>query len=118
MAKIIVLFEVTIKPDKMADYLNRAKQLKPFLQDFDGFISSERFTSMADENKLLSMSIWKDAKSVFKWRNFCQHRLNQEHGRNHDFVDYKITVVSPTRTYTLTNRDQAPDDSNQYFINK
>lgn len=57
MAKIIVLFEVTIKPDKMTDYLKRAQQLKPFLQDFDGFISSERFTSTADENKLLSMSL-------------------------------------------------------------
>ena len=121
MANVIVLFEVTIKEGKMDDYLNMAASLKTELEHSeelskaDGFISAERFESLSTKGKLLSKSEWKDEESVTKWRNMAKHRMCQKAGREHDFIDYKITVVTPLRCYTMTMRDEAPADANQYF---
>lgn len=112
---VIVLFEVTIKEGRKEDYLERATMLKEHLKDIKGFISAERFMSLANENKLLSMTIWDSEESIEIWRNYMQHRKYQLAGRMENFEDYKITVVSPVRTYTMTSRDEAPEDSNKYF---
>ena len=112
---VIVLFEVTVKKDNMDDYLQRASLLKEELKNYDGFISAERFSSLSNEGKLLSMSVWRDEESVTKWRNNAMHRASQKAGRDENFVDYKITVVSPVRTYTISDRKNAPTDSNKYF---
>ena len=115
METIIVLFEVTVKSGKMDDYLKMAASLKDSIANADGFIRSERFSSLSVDGKLLSLSVWKDEESIEKWRNLAAHRMCQKHGRMHDFVDYKITVVTPLRTYTMTERQNAPTDSNRYF---
>lgn len=115
MNSVIVLFEVTVKKGKMEDYLKIAGSLKDSLSNAKDFIRSERFSSLATEGKLLSMSIWENEESVSKWRNLAAHRMAQKHGRMNDFADYKITVVTPVRTYTMTDRNEAPTDSNKYF---
>lgn len=115
---IIVLFEVTIKEGKMNDYLSRASMLNEHLKGMKGFVSAERFSSLATKGKLLSMSVWENEDVIKEWRNLCEHRESQLAGRMEDFVDYKITVVTPVRTYTMTSRDNAPMDSNDYFNNK
>ena len=115
MGKVIVLFEVTIKDGKMEDYLKMAAGLKDALSQAEGFIRSERFSSLAVEGKLLSMSVWKDEASVERWRNLAMHRMCQKHGRMEDFADYTITVVTPLRTYTMTGRTEAPADSNRFL---
>lgn len=113
--EVIVLFEVTIKDGKMDDYLQMAASLKDELSKADGFLRSERFSSLAVDGKLLSMSIWKDEESVTRWRNLATHRMCQKHGRMEDFTDYTITVVTPVRTYTMTDRQDAPEDSNRFL---
>ena len=105
MPNVIVLFEVTLKTDRMEDYLQTAATLKEELARTDGFIG----------NKLLSKSEWRDEQCVAKWRNSLRHRLAQKHGRAEDFADYKITVVTPLRCYTIASREEAPEDSNLYF---
>lgn len=115
MNNIIVLFEVTIKEGKMEDYLQRASHLKEQLKQTPGFIRAERFSSLAAKNKLLSMSVWKDEESIYQWRNEIEHRKCQKAGCDNDFEDYTITVVTPSRTYSMNQRDQAPKDSNDYF---
>ena len=112
---VIVLFEVTVNSGKMNDYLKLAASLKYSIANAEGFIRSERFSSISAEGKLLSLSVWKDEESVEKWRNLAAHRMCQKHGRLHDFEDYKITVVTPLRTYTMTERQNAPADSNHFF---
>ena len=112
---IIVLFEVTVKDGKMEDYLKMAVSLKDSLANAEGFIRSERFSSLATDGKLLSMSVWENEDCVSKWRNLAAHRMAQSHGRMNDFADYKITVVTPVRTYTMTDRTKAPIDSNKYL---
>lgn len=115
MENVIVLFEVTIKEDFMKTYLKLAQELKEELVKNEGFLSSERYTSLNTKGKILSKSVWKDEESIEKWRNQIAHRMCQKKGRVQGFIDYQITVVSPRRTYTLSNRKEAPKDSNEFF---
>lgn len=115
MENVIVLFEVTVKDGKMEDYLKMAASLKDELSRADGFLRSERFSSLTVEGKLLSMSVWRDEASVAQWRNLAAHRMYQKHGRREDFADYTITVVTPVRSYTMPQRQGAPVDSNSFL---
>ena len=115
MGNIIVLFEVTIKEGKMEDYLKRASELKEHLKHIKGFVRAERFSSLQEEGKLLSMTVWENEESVEQWRNLETHRLSQKAGRDDDFIDYKITVVKAFREYGMNDRENAPKDSDDYF---
>ena len=115
MANRIVLFEV--KPTKagMQKYLDLAAMLKTLLADFEGFVRAERFASLSEDGKLLSMNVWTDEAAVERWRNVVQHRMSQKAGREKLFESYKITVCSEVRSYSDTDRTQAPLDSNIFF---
>ena len=87
----------------MKKYLDLAAMLKPMLAGFEGFIRAERFSSLNEDGKLLSMNVWTDEAAVERWRNVMQHRMSQKEGREKLFESYKITVCSnsvPTRTRT------------------
>ena len=115
MANIVVLFEVTPTKESMKKYLDLAAMLKPMLSGFEGFIRAERFFSLNEEGKLLSMNVWTDEAAVRRWRNVIAHRMSQKEGREKLFESYKITVCSELRSYTDTDRTQAPQDSNTFF---
>ena len=115
MANILVLFEVKPAKAGMQKYLGLAAMLKPMLAGFEGFIRSERFSSLNEDGKLLSMNVWTDETAVERWRNVMQHRMSQKEGRDKLFESYKITVCSEIRSYTDTERAQAPQDSDRYF---
>lgn len=112
---IVVLFEVTVKEGCMDGYLALAGALKESLATAAGFIRVERFSSMANERKLLSMSVWHNESAVEQWRNVALHRLSQQQGRDGVFESYTITVASAVRTYTDADRVEAPQDSNRMF---
>jgi len=107
---IAVIFEVWTHPDRRQDYLDIAAQLKPELEKMDGFISIERFQSLSDSGKLLSLSFWRDEVSVARWRQHAEHRAAQRKGREFIFRDYRLRVVSVLRDYGMTDREQAPRD--------
>ena len=115
MANVVVLFEVKPTKEGMQKYLDLAAMLKPMLAGFDGFIRAERFSSLNEEGKLLSMNIWTDEAAVERWRNVVEHRMSQKEGREKLIESYKITVCSAIREYSDTDRAQAPADSNSYF---
>ena len=81
MKNIIVLFEVEPTKAGMQKYLDLAAMLKPLLSGFEGFIRAERFSSLNEEGKLLSMNVWTDEAAVERWRNVMQHRMSQKEGR-------------------------------------
>lgn len=116
MSKVVVLFEVTPIKEGKAKYLELASILKKLFIDFEGFIFAERFTSINNEGKLLSMNFWESEESVEKWRNVLKHRMCQKEGREKLFDSYKITVCSVIREYDVKDRLQAPKDSNQSLI--
>lgn len=107
---IAVIFEVIPSDNGRQRYLEIAAELSPMLQKVDGFISIERFQSMKDNNKILSLSFWKDESSVRAWRELHEHREAQLSGRNGIFSEYRLRVASVLRDYGLSERDQAPSD--------
>lgn len=108
---IAVIFEVWPAEGKRAAYLDIAASLKPSLAEIDGFISVERFESLTEPGKLLSLSFWRDEDAVQAWRNVEQHRLAQAAGRGGIFRDYRLRIAGVIRDYGMTDRGQAPTDS-------
>lgn len=109
---IAVIFEVWPADDERRDqYLDIAASLRADLVQIDGFISIERFQSLVEPEKLLSLSFWRDEKAVRQWRNLPTHRLAQKHGRGGVFENYRLRVASVGRDYGLNQREEAPDDS-------
>ena len=108
---IAIMFESKPHPDQRDRYLDAAARLKPLLADIDGFISVERFQSLTDPEKILSISFWRDEEAVAKWRQLEQHRRIQEAGRKAIFADYRLRVAHVVRDYGLNDRDEAPADS-------
>jgi len=109
---ITVIFEVwPADDDRRGQYLDIAASLRDDLSKIDGFLSIERFQSLADPDKLLSLSFWRDEKAVREWRNLPSHRLAQGKGRNGVFENYRLRVASVMRDYGLNDRIEAPEDS-------
>ena len=108
---IAVIFEVWPKEKGKQAYLNIAAQLRPLLNDLDGFISIERFESLAEPGKLLSLSFWRDEQAVEAWRNLEAHRSAQMQGRTELFEDYRLRIAGVVRDYSMASREQAPEDS-------
>ena len=108
---IAVIFEVSIAEGQTADYLQKAADLKPELAKIEGFISIERFQSLSDPDKLVSLSFWKDEVAVAQWRNREMHREAQAAGREYIFKDYRLRIAEITRDYGMFDRKEAPKDS-------
>jgi heme-degrading monooxygenase HmoA len=105
---IAVIFEVETNPGEQRTYLDWAAQLRPMLDDVDGFISVERFQSLANPGRMLSLSFWRDEEAVSRWRNTEPHREAQREGRREIFRDYRLRVAAVIRDYGLHDRVQAP----------
>lgn len=108
---IAVIFEVIPNEGKKDTYLDAAARLRPILEKMDGFISVERFESLTQPGKLLSLSFWRDEEAVRQWRNVEEHRRIQGAGRTSIFKDYRLRVAEVLRDYGLEERAQAPEDS-------
>ena len=110
---IAVIFEVIPAPGRKQEYLDLAAALRPELEKIDGFISVERFASLTNEGKILSLSVFRDEAAVRAWRNVERHRLAQARGRAGIFSDYRIRVAAVMRDYSMFDRAQVPEDSAQ-----
>jgi heme-degrading monooxygenase HmoA len=108
---IAVIFEVWPAAGRMDDYLAIAASLRSDLGGIDGFISVERFQSLTDSGKLLSLSFWRDEEAVKRWRNHGRHRESQREGRAHIFADYRLRIATVVRDYGMNERIEAPEDS-------
>lgn len=108
---IAVIFEVWPAEGRKDDYLQIAAALRSDLERIDGFISVERFQSLTDPAKLLSLSFWRDEEAVKAWRTQDRHRAGQRQGRGGVFADYRLRVASVLRDYGMRERAEAPDDS-------
>ena len=108
---IAVIFEVWPAQGRKDDYLAIAASLREDLGAIDGFISVERFQSLTDPSKLLSLSFWRDEEAVTQWRTQAHHRASQAKGRAGIFADYRLRVATVLRDYGLTDRTGAPEDS-------
>ncbi|MEO7640796.1 MAG: antibiotic biosynthesis monooxygenase [Ramlibacter sp.] len=110
---VCVIFEVWPQAGHREGYLNWAAELKEELLTMDGFISIERFQSLTDPGKLLSLQFWRDDACLIAWRNLQSHRAAQAAGRGTMFRDYRLRIAEVTRDYGLKERAEAPADSRQ-----
>jgi heme-degrading monooxygenase HmoA len=108
---IAVIFELTPAPGRKQDYLDLAAGLADAVKDFDGFISIERFQSISDPERFVSLSFWRDEEAVRKWRNVQKHREAQARGRREIFSSYRLRVARVLRDYSKEQREEAPSDS-------
>ncbi|MFQ5623106.1 MAG: antibiotic biosynthesis monooxygenase family protein [Paracoccaceae bacterium] len=108
---IAVIFEVVPDPERKQEYLDLAAELRPELEKIEGFISVERFQSLADPGKLVSLSFFTDEAAVTRWRAWQRHRKAQAKGRGGIFRDYRLRVASVIRDYGMTDRAEAPRDA-------
>jgi heme-degrading monooxygenase HmoA len=108
---IAVIFEFWTNPDKADVYWDHARAMSELVKEADGFLSIERFQSVAAENKFVSLSFWRDGAAIQAWRNTLQHRMAQTAGRDGVFRDYRLRVAEVIRDYGMTDRSEAPEDS-------
>ncbi|MES0810789.1 antibiotic biosynthesis monooxygenase [Roseibium sp. SCPC15] len=108
---IAVIFEVIPHADKKQDYLDVAAELRPLIDEIDGFLSVERFQSLTNPEKLLSVSFFRDEEALNEWRRLTQHRKAQKAGRSGYFKDYRLRVAHVLRDYGMEDREEAPEDS-------
>lgn len=108
---IAVIFELRAHPDRKQEYLDTAAALKPMLAQIDGFISIERFQSLSDPGRIVSLSFWRDEEAVRQWRQVEAHRRAQAAGRGGIFTEYRLRVAEVLRDYGMDEREQAPADS-------
>lgn len=107
---IAIIFEVQPADGEKQHYLDLAASLRAELEQIDGFISVERFQSLTDPMKMLSLSFFRDEEAVRQWRNLPSHRATQAKGRNGVFANYRLRVANVLRDYGLNERQEAPAD--------
>jgi heme-degrading monooxygenase HmoA len=105
-----VIFEVWPAAGRRSDYLELAAALRAEVERIDGFISVERFESLYEEGKLLSLQFWRDDEAIGRWRNHLRHRQAQALGRNGMFADYRLRIAEVVRDYGPEDREEAPVD--------
>ena len=111
---IAVIFEVWPADGRKESYLDHAVRLRPELERIDAFVSVERFQSLTDPAKMLSLSFWRDEAAVARWRTHEQHRATQTAGRSGVFRDYRLRVAAVVRDYGMSERrEEAPRDSRE-----
>jgi heme-degrading monooxygenase HmoA len=108
---IAVIFEFTPAEGRFPEYMQLVETLKADLAQADGFLSLERFESLTQKGKFLSLQFWRDEESVRKWRNLQKHREAQKRGRAGIFASYRLRIAQVSRDYTRESRNEAPRDS-------
>ncbi len=108
---IAIIFEVFPASGRKAEYLDIAAKIRPDLEQVEGFISVERFQSLTDPDKILSISFFENEDAVRRWRETADHRAAQAAGRGGVFSDYRLRVAHVLRDYGMFDRDDAPADS-------
>ncbi len=108
---IAIIFEVTLAEGRKEEYLDIAAKMRPMVEEVEGFLSVERFQSLTNPDKLLSISFFEDEAAVDRWRRLHEHRAAQRRGRNGVFSDYRLKVCHVLRDYGMFDRNQAPQDS-------
>lgn len=103
-----VIFEVKPKRERFDAYLSLGAHLKPMLESTEGFVDNERFASARREGWILSLSTWRDEKSLVRWRTHGEHHRVQERGRDEIFDDYHLRVGEVTQDSDATPGTQLP----------
>ena len=87
-----VIFGVKPAAGEYDAYLALAALLRPEVEQIDGFIDNRRYRSLSRPEWMVSVSFWRDEKSLVRWRTHAGHHLVQGKGRAGVFADYHLRV--------------------------
>jgi heme-degrading monooxygenase HmoA len=111
---IAAIIEVWPETQRKREYLDAGARLRPMLDGMDGFLSIERFASIYEPGKILSLSFWRDDEAAAKWRQMEAHRTAQATGGAGAFRNFRIRIADVFRDHGFSDRDEAPEDSRQF----
>ncbi|MEH2594886.1 heme-degrading monooxygenase HmoA [Bradyrhizobium sp. AZCC 1577] len=89
-----VIFEVLPNTENWDEYLDNAKMLRPELEHVEGFVDNIRYKSLTREGWILSLSNWRDEKSLVRWRTRKRHHEVQQKGRDEITPGDLILLIS------------------------
>ena len=115
---VTVIFEVTLREGCRDEYHALGQSVRQVLSQQPGFLGGSSYRSAQNENVELSINHWTDEAAAAQWRNHVEHRIRQKTGQKQLFQSYRVTVLQPIRTYTESQRNEAPNDSNWYFYHE
>src|SRR6202167_1346363 len=92
-----VIFEIHPRTEQWDAYLGYAKMLRPELERIEGFVDNIRYKSLLREGWILSLSGWRDEKSLVRWRTRTKHHEAQQKGRDQILQDYHLRVGQITK---------------------
>ncbi|MBW4961358.1 antibiotic biosynthesis monooxygenase [Sulfitobacter sp. CW3] len=98
---IAVIFEAFPYADKRSDYLDMATRMRALVDQIDGFMSVERFQSLANPDKILSISFFRDEAALNEWREVTARQAAPKAAREDYFQDFRIRVAHVMRDYGM-----------------
>jgi len=107
---IAVIFEVEFRPGAADEYFALAAELRAELEGSDGFLGVERFASLTQEGRYLSVSLWRDEAAVRRWHEHAGHRAAQARGKAALFSRYRIRVAEVLREHGSPEPGDAPGE--------
>ena len=99
----IVVFEFTLKDNVRDRYFELAAQMREEVEQQPGFISIERFESLNDPAKVVSISSWESDEAIKAWKKNLQHREAQNEGKDSIFASFRLRVAEVIRDYGFDN---------------
>lgn len=105
---IAVIFEIIPAEGQKEQYLNIAASLRPLLERIDGFVSIERFQSLTEPGKVLSLSFFRNEDAIKEWRSLQEHRDAQSKGRSDVFSDYRLRIAEVPLKCSLSSFFSTP----------
>ncbi len=111
---IAVIAENYLKEGQEQEFLAITASIRPRIETLDGFLSVERFESLSEPGKILSLSFWRDEHALLALRHHKPHRAAEVKGRAEVLKDYRIRVAQVFRDYGMFDREQAPRDSQDF----
>lgn len=95
----IVTFETWPDQQYANTYLAHANNMREEVEKITGFLSVERFQSLFDNGKFLSMSLWESEDAIKQWKQHAEHQMEQALGKTKYFHAYRIRVAKVLREY-------------------
>jgi len=108
---IAVIAENFLEDGQEQAFLDLSIRIRPSIEAIDGFLSVERFESLSQPGKILSLSFWRDEVALLALRHNEPHREAEVKGRADILKDYRIRIARVFRDYGMFDRAQVPLDS-------
>jgi heme-degrading monooxygenase HmoA len=108
---IAVIAENILKEGQEQAFLDISYRIRPSIEAIDGFLSVERFESLTEPGKILSLSFWRDEEALLALWGNAPHRAAAIQARADILQDYRIRITEVVRDYGMFDREQAPPES-------